>query len=112
VSLPFHVSHHNVSHLPATTAKALRLNFTEMLPKIMPLREKADFAVNYASRKLLRRHSVKPYRPDLRKCAEHICIHTGALAGCLTSCVRLKVTVSDSHRCRQHAPLCWSIAPL
>lgn len=55
----------------------MRLNFTELLPKVMPLREKAAFAANYVSRKVLRRHGVKPYRPDLQKCAEHICIHTG-----------------------------------
>jgi hypothetical protein len=61
-----------------SAAKALRLNFTELLPKIMPLREMAAFGANYASRKLLGRHSVKPYKPDLQKCAKHICIHTGA----------------------------------
>jgi hypothetical protein len=60
-------------------AKALRLNFTELLPKVMPLREMAAFGANYVSRKLLGRHSVKPYRPDLQKCAKHICIHTGML---------------------------------
>jgi hypothetical protein len=72
-------------------AKALRLNFTELLLKVMPLWEKAAFAANYASRQLLRRHSVKPYRPDLQKCAEHICIHTGTRCpspGC--SCVCLE----------------------
>ena len=59
------------------TAKALRLNFTELLLKVMPLREKAAFAANLVSHKLIRRHGVKPYQPDLQKCAEHICIHTG-----------------------------------
>jgi hypothetical protein len=60
-------------------AKALRLNFTELLPKVMPLREMAAFGANYVSRKLLGRHSVKPYRPDLQRCAKHICIHTGVI---------------------------------
>ncbi|KAK9813410.1 hypothetical protein WJX73_006792 [Symbiochloris irregularis] len=67
---------HLSKDLMEIAGKALRINITTLGPQVLPLTEKARYAINMFRRKVLKAR-VKAYTPDFSKAFDHICIHTG-----------------------------------
>lgn len=58
---------------------ALTRNLTTLAPKILPLSEKINYALNMIQRKWLKR-KIPAYVPNFKKAIDHFCIHTGGRA--------------------------------
>jgi 3-ketoacyl-CoA synthase len=64
------------SILTAVTGKAVEHNVRRLAPLVLPVSEKLRFAKHWVQTKLMAQE-LDPFKPDVTKAFEHICIHAG-----------------------------------
>jgi hypothetical protein len=62
-----------VHHATLALTKAL----WAVAPSVLPRSQKAQYAINYAARKMLGPDAVQPFQPSFAAAANHFVVHAG-----------------------------------